>query len=258
MMMKGFRVSSLDQSQRRTFRSINQRSVVEQIIDTFKDLLMHGDLKAGQRLPSEQQLAAELGVGRSALREAMKVMQALGVVDIRQGDGTYIVSGASPSMLNPLVFAILLESDAGDDLFELRRLIEIGYCELASHNARPDDWKRIEAAAAALENYADEPNPDHARLTELDLEFHYAVIEATHNPLVIRIGRSVEELFFGSVQDTYMYQWDNTNWAIQSHRRIMSAIRDGRADEIRSAINDSLVYWKEELKKKKDKKTDDV
>ncbi len=230
-----------------TFQSINQKGVVEQIIENFKQSLIKGELKPGQRLPSELELSQQLGVGRSAVREAMKVLQALGVIHIRQGDGTYIVEGTTATTLSPLVFAIMLESSLGNDLFELRRLIEVGYCELATQNAKEADWQRIETAAAALESYVLQPTFDYQVLTELDLHFHYAVIDATHNPLVIRISRTVEELFFVSVHKTYLARWNNTEWAIKSHRSIMAAMREKNSEAIRSAIDSSLIYWKEEL-----------
>lgn len=227
------------------FSSIQQPSIVEQIIQSVKQSIINGELQPGQRLPSELELSRQLGVGRGAVREAMKVLQALGVVTIRQGDGTYIVDGTTPTMLSPLVFAILLETNTTMDLFELRRLLEIGYCELAARNATEEDWTRIEAAARALEDYAKTEQVDET--VRLDLDFHYAILESTHNPLVIRIGRTVEDLFFASIRKTYLARHDNIRWAIDSHREILEAMRDGSSDKIRMAIDNSLIYWKEEV-----------
>lgn len=230
-----------------TLKPIHQPSVVEQIIESIKDALIRGELRPGQRLPSELELSRQLGVGRSAVREALKVMQALGVVDIRHGNGTYVVEGASPTMLSPLVFAVMLESGMSDELFELRVMNEIGYCELAAKNAQDEDWVQIEAAAKALEDYIASGKRDLDTLIHLDLNFHYTVLEATHNPLVIKIGRTVEELFFVPIRDTYLARHDNVDWAMQSHRNIIAALRDGRPTEIRKAIESSLQIWREEV-----------
>jgi GntR family transcriptional regulator, transcriptional repressor for pyruvate dehydrogenase complex len=231
------------------FQSIHQPSVVEQIIETFKQSIIHGDLRPGQRLPSELELSRQLGVGRSAVRESMKVLQALGVITIRQGDGTYIVDSASPKMLSPLVFAVMLEAGMTIELFELRVLIEIGYCELAAEKATLEDWQLMEQAAKDLEDYVATGERDIDTLIRLDLAFHSSVLEATHNPLVIRIGCTVEELFFVPMRDTYIARTDNVQWAIKSHREILDVLHDGSPTAIRKVIEDSLVYWKEEVKK---------
>ena len=230
-----------------TFKAIRQPSVVELIIDNVANALMRGELKAGDRLPSEMELAQQLGAGRSAVREAMKVLEALGVIDIRRGNGTYIVDSPSPALLSPLVFAIMLEANDTEELFELRRLIEIGYCELTAQKANSTDWLKIEGAAKTLEDYIERGEHNIDQLVRLDLEFHFAVLDATHNPLVIKIGRAVEELFFASIRNTYVSREDNMRWAIVSHRNIISAMREGEPETIRLAIERSLLYWKEEV-----------
>jgi GntR family transcriptional repressor for pyruvate dehydrogenase complex len=231
------------------FQSIHQRSVVDTIIETFKQALIDGELEPGQKLPSEAELGQQFGVGRSAIREAMKILQALGVVTIQQGNGTYIVDKPSPTMLSPLVFAIMLESGMSSELVDLRRIIEIGYCELAAKNATNADWERIEEAASAHATYASQPNPDVEQLVLLDLEFHRTILDASHNALVIRMGHAIEELFFASLRNTYIAVADNREKSVRFHREIVSAIRDGDPVKIHQAVEGSLIYWREEVKK---------
>ena len=190
-----------------------------------------------------------MGVSRGSVREAMKVLSALGVVRIRQGDGTYLVDTPSSTVLSPLVFAVLLDSGTNSELFELRVLLQTDYCELAARKASKGDWARIEQAAKALEDYADGPDLDTDTLVQLDLGFHFAVLEATHNPLVIRISRTIEELFFASIRGTYLHKAENIQWAIQSHRSIMQAIRKGDPELIRQTVEHSLMHWKDEVEK---------
>lgn len=231
------------------FQNIQQRSVVDTIIETFKQALISGELKPGQRLPSEAELVKQFGVGRSAIREAMKILQALGVVRIQQGNGTYIVDEPSPTMLNPLIFAMLLETGMSSNLVELRRLMEIGYCELAAQHATEADWDTIEAAALAHADYARQPDPDIEHLARLDLEFHRAILNASHNALVIQLGHAIEELFFAAMRNTYLAITDNFEQSIRFHREIIDAIRAADPTQIHQAIEDSLIYWREEVKK---------
>jgi GntR family transcriptional repressor for pyruvate dehydrogenase complex len=231
------------------FQSVRQASVVDQIIENFKQALVHGEIKRGQRLPSEAELCDQFGVGRSAIREAMKILQALGVVTIQQGNGTYIVDQSSPSMLNPLVFAIMLEAGMSTDLVELRRLMEIGYCELAAYHATEEDWSHIEQAAQAHADYARAPDPEVGELVRLDLEFHRTILEASHNSLVINLGHAIEELFFASMHNTYVAVADNLDKSVCFHREIVNAIRDKDPIKIHQAVESSLIHWKEEVKK---------
>lgn len=231
------------------FQSIQQRSVVDTIIETFKQALINGELKPGQKLPSEAELVQQFGVGRSAIREAMKILQALGVVRIQQGNGTYIVDKPSPATLNPLIFAVMLESGMSPDLVDLRRIIEFGYCELAAQNATSDDWDRIEGAAQAHADYAGQPDSDVEKLAWLDLEFHRSILNASHNALVIRLGHAIEELFFASMKNTYISVSDNLEKSVRFHREIVSAIRDSDPVKIHQAIEGSLIHWREEVQK---------
>lgn len=230
------------------FQSIQQPTVVDQIIEIIKDALIQGELSSGQKLPSEPELARQLGVGRSAVREALKVLQAIGVVESRRGSGTYIVDEPSARLLNPLSFAIMLGTDVSSELIELRVMIEIGYCELAASQATDEDLKDIEQTAKSLEaSFAD--GIGHEKLAHLDLEFHYAILEATHNPLVQKIGRTVEELFFSSIRDTFR-EPDNVKQAIRAHNDIIQALRSRDLQQIRTAIVNSLnnTPWKDEVK----------
>jgi GntR family transcriptional repressor for pyruvate dehydrogenase complex len=229
-----------------SFRAINRASVVERIIQTFEHALVQGELNPGQRLPSESELTEQLGVGRTALREAMKMLEALGVVRIQQGDGTYIADSPSPTLLNPLIFAILLEAETGIEFLELRLLVQAGYCQLAARKASTEDWEQIEEAAQAWEACARQPDRDVDRLTQLDLDFHFAILEATHNPLVIRIGRTIEELFLTWIHTT-LSKIEGLEWGIEGHRNILQALREGDCGTIYKVVAESLTYWGKEV-----------
>lgn len=231
------------------FGQIATPSVVDQIIETIKQALIRGELRPGERLPSEPELAQQLGVGRSAVREAMKIMEALGVVKIRHGSGTFVASEPSDNMLSPLVFALMLEGDMTIEFVDLRMSTQLSYCTLAAQNATAEDWQAIEDAARAFEQFANVSKDAIETLTKLDLNFHYAILEATNNPLIIKLGRTVEELFFTSIQNT-LASFDQPNIAFKHHRDIIQAMRSGNVSEIKKAIELSLVLWRKEVEDK--------
>lgn len=228
-----------------SFRSIQQPSVVEQIIETFKQSIMSGELVPGQRLPSELELSQQLGVGRSAVREAMKILEAMGAVTIQQGNGTFIAEKPSSKLLNPLMFAIMLETGVASEFYELRYSTQVSYCELAAQKATDDDWEKIEQAATALENFVKKPEHDTQILADLDFAFHAVILEATHNPLVQKIGLTVEELFFRS----FYKSMSGSGNIVRHHHLIIDALRDGNPLRIREAVATSLEYWKDEVQK---------
>lgn len=229
-----------------TFRSLKRSNVVEDIIESFKQSIIQGNLVPGQRLPSEAELVEQFGVGRGTLREAMKKLEALGVVNIQRGDGTYIVDKPSSALLTPLEFALMLEARVGVDLVELRSLIEVGYCQLAALKATENDWARIDAAQRAYADYANSLERDVDMHTKLDLEFHFAMIDATHNPLVISVAQTVEKIFFASIRSTLTKSagWE---YGIEAHKSVIHAMRSGNPEDIRRAVVESLSYWAEEV-----------
>ena len=232
-----------------TFQAIKRSKAVEDVLDAFKGAIIRGELRPGQRVPSETKLAEDLGLGRGTIREAMKMLEALGAVRIQQGDGTYVADKPSSTLLSPLVFAILLESNVGSELLELRALFQVGYCQLAAAKAKQDDWRSVEAAGEAFSKYARSPKRDVEELTRLDLDFHFAILDATHNPLVIKIGRTVEEIFFASIRST-LSGMENLEWAIESHRNVIAKMKAGDGDQIYRAVVASLAAWGSEVEKR--------
>lgn len=216
------------------------KTVVERIIDHVTEALIEGRLKPGQQLPAEKDLAEQFDVSRNALREAMKILQALGVVEVQHGTGTFIAETVSPHLLNPLVFAMLLEANFSMDLIELRLFTETGYYVLAARNATEDDWGRIEAAQQAMAAYATAPDFDPAHYADLDMAFHDAILDATHNPLVKKIGRAVEKLFYPALKKAFADP-KNRNDPLESHRWIVKALRKGDIVDIQAAIERSLL-----------------
>jgi len=232
-----------------SFKTIKRPSVVEEIIDIFKNKLINGEIKPGEKLPPESQLMAQLGIGRTALRESMKMLSALGVIEVRQGDGTYVVEGASSKSLDPMVFAILLESGMSRELLELRTLLEIGYCQLAAEKANPNELAYIEEAANEFENKITDKDLNPDELTRADLEFHFRIIEVTRNPFIIRISRAVEELFFSSIRNT-ISKMEGQRWGVEGHRNIFNAIKANDAIWIKEAVIISLDRWSKDLEVK--------
>ncbi|WP_066829810.1 FadR/GntR family transcriptional regulator [Collinsella ihumii] len=145
--------------------SLRTKNISKIIIERVATSLATGELQPGERLPSEEEFAARLGVGRSSVREAIKILEAYGVVEIRRADGTYIVDEFHGGMLKPLVFGILLRRGNGRDMLELcERVIGLAVPDMA---ASPDA-SAIGAAFSELKDASLEaPDAVASALTQL-------------------------------------------------------------------------------------------
>lgn len=235
----------------KSFKSVKRNGIPDDIIEIIKQSLITDELTPGQRLPSETDLMEQFGVSRNSLREAIKMLEALGVVDIRRGDGTYIASESSSRNLRPLIFALLLKTNTTKNLTELRTVTQIGYCHLARTNATDKDMQLIRTSAKAWEDEATKDEPDYDLLIQLDLQFHKNIIRATHNDLVTILAETVEEMFFHSVTEAHTHS-DVIKFGIKGHRRIVDALEAHDRNEITEAVSDSLTYWREQFVKNKE------
>ncbi len=222
------------------FKSIkSQPTVVEQVIENIATALIEGRLKPGQQLPSEKDLADTFGVSRNAVREATKILQALGVVEVQHGVGTFVANEVSAHMLNPLVFALLIDANLSVELVELRLSTEVGYFMMAAMHATDEDWVAIEEAMVAMERFAEQTPVDAAQYAALDLAFHYAILDATHNPLIIRVGRTIERMFQPALRTAFADPANHQD-PLTNHRQIVAALQSGDMNQIHAAVDMSL------------------
>jgi GntR family transcriptional repressor for pyruvate dehydrogenase complex len=219
---------------------VDKESVVTLALARIKDALLRKALRPGDYLPSETELAKTLRIGKSSVREAVKMLQAMGVVEVRRGQGTIVRRHPGPDFLSPLVFQLIMESGYPDDLIELRLMFEPAYAVMAMERATAEDQEGIRKAKERLERSVESGRP----AAECDIAFHLAILKATKNPLVIRIGETIFELFKPSISVSMRHI---AHRAIQDHRRIFEAFRSGDAAQLRTAVLKSYDGWKESL-----------
>lgn len=222
------------------FQTVQRANAVEDVIQSFQQALFNGNLKPGEKLPSEVELCQQFGVGRGTVREAMKMLSAMGVVEIRRGDGTYVCQSISPKVINPLLFAVLMESSDVDDLYEFRRMIDVGYSQIAAAKATDEDFAHMAALIDELQAYRASGEQDEEKLMQLDLSFHCAVLEATKSPLVIKIGQMVMEMFRETVKQAISTP-GGVGWTIEQHQRLLAALQSRDPQQVRKAVEIGLT-----------------
>ena len=217
-------------------KPLTQNSVVLRIINRIKEALINKELKPGDYLPTEAELMKNLGVSKTSLREAIKMLQALGVVDVKRGHGTKIREHPADSMIDPLIFQLILENEEPKYLIELRMMFEPAFTLMAMKKANQEDLEKIRNA---LEQFETDVH-DGTSTVGKDVAFHLAILESTHNPLVIRIGETIYKLFNASIEKALKTDYHK---AKRYHRRIFSAFCEKDQQRLLEALYESFSQW---------------
>ena len=197
-------------------------ALTDDVIAKIRDMIVQGRLKAGDRLPREADLAGELGISRNSLREAVRALSAMRILDVRQGDGTYVTSLEPDMLMATLSFVTDFHQDAGVlQLFQVRRALEQMAAEMAA-------TRMSEAEAQDLLDLASDlgAEPDLTALVANDIEFHHRIAAASGNPMLC----SLIDGFAGRTQRARIWrgltQDDAVGRTVREHQGIASAIRD--------------------------------
>jgi len=220
--------------------SLQRSSVAFQLLERIKSALIRGDLKPGDYLPSETELTQSLGIGKSSVREAIKMLQAIGIVEVRRGQGTIIRREPGDPLVDPMAFGMILARGMTRDVLEFRMMFEPAYTLQAMDNAIEEDHRRIQKAIDDMEvAIANAEQTSHH-----DVSFHRAILYATHNPMTIRVGQTLLELIEAALE-TSMQTLPET--ALNDHKAIYAAFLARDTERVRQAIEQSAQSWETNL-----------
>jgi GntR family transcriptional repressor for pyruvate dehydrogenase complex len=200
--------------------------VTDIAIEKIKEMLVSGELRPGERLPREADLAQRLGLSRSSLREAVRALSLVRILDVRQGDGTYVTSLESDVLLDAMSFVVDLHQDHGVlHVLEARRVLEAAVAALAAHNIEDGELSELrrlidEAGdCATVEEFVDN-----------DLEFHRAIARASRNPVLASLLDSVSTRTSRARIWRGITQSGATERTRTEHRAIVAALEDHQPD----------------------------
>ncbi|GHV61892.1 GntR family transcriptional regulator [Spirochaetia bacterium] len=218
-----------------------KEKVTDLVLIQIKDSLKRGELKPGDKLPGTSELAAKMGVGISSVREAIKMLESLGAVESRQGEGTFVSTTCRDGAANAFEIQFMLLPRTAEYLVQFRGLYETAYTQLAMEQASPADLDQVEAIVAALEEKVKRLPPDALVETRDELDFHRSVLYCTHNPYVIKIGEVALELFFDAVQNLLAPL--KINDAAEDHRSILKALRSKDTALLQKVFHHNIPAW---------------
>lgn len=180
------------------YKKIKPKKIYEEVAEIIYEMIRTGQLNAGDKLDSVQQLAEKFQVGRSAVREALTSLRAMGLVEMRQGEGTFVKEFEKDQITFPLSTAILMNKKDIANLVEVRKIIEIGTARAAATKRTDEDLLAIERALAEMKNAG-----GNEELGEkADLKFHLAIAESSQNPLLFNLMERVSGLMVETMRET--------------------------------------------------------
>jgi GntR family transcriptional repressor for pyruvate dehydrogenase complex len=229
------------------YRRIRPYKVTEEIVAQIKSLIKDGTLHPGEQLPSERILCGLLGVGRSSIREAINVLEALGFLEIKNRKGVFVRSVSSPLVYDPLVQ--ILQEDKGKlgDLYGLRKDIELASSYLAAKLRTKKDLARMKEFLKRMEREA----PAYSRSSVRDdLGYHLAIAQASGNFLRVHILRNIFDLAgdFYRVSAERITRGGEIYTVIEQHERLFQAIEEMDQDGARARMEEHLTYGEEKWK----------
>lgn len=221
-------------------RQAEKTTLYEDIVEQLRGLIANGNLKPGDRLPSERQLCEELGVSRAILREALKGLDLMGVVQIKHGGGTFVREDINARLVaQPLRF-ISIDAEMGKTILELletREAIESVSTGLAAKRITRNQIDDIKAGFWKMKSAFDREDWD--TMSKIDMEFHIALCEASGNSILYQIEKSIQSMLLKAMETTIYIPTAGT-LAIEYHEKIINAICDHDAETAQGLMTEHI------------------
>ena len=225
--------------------SLANKSVVERIVDQITNAIINGELKPGDKIPTEPELCETFNVGRNSVREAIKILEAYGVVEIRRADGTYIRQEYNYKMLYPILYGIILQKDSKQQLIELRKVIDLGILQEAMKLMGDQEFEELEIEIRNMEEEIKKEEPSSVKIFEADVRFHSVLVDVMKNDLLDSIAYYVDKITRQTRVLTidYMLERGHREEFVTLHRDMLDMLRNKREDQIPEIVERHYQYW---------------
>jgi len=221
-------------------KPISPKRISDQVFDQLRELIFRGDIRPGQKIMTERELAQALNVSRNSVREAINKLVTLRFLEQRQGQGTFVRS-IDEAVKIPLATVMETQDASLIDLMEMRMGIECVAASLAAQRANASDLETIEKAIGEMER----DTAGGGLGTEGDLAFHMAIAWATKNPLQVYIMKNVSDFLHVGIRGNLLHLYedpDNIVEILKQHNAIFAAIRSGDADAAYNTMKNHINY----------------
>jgi DNA-binding FadR family transcriptional regulator len=227
--------------------AVRSPTLSKKISDTLIRRIVRGEIQPGDAMPSEGDLATQFDVSRPVIREAVKELAVIGLVESRQGRSTRVSSESEWNQFDARVLDARSEVGAVDgvllQLLELRRIVETGAAGLAASRRSKADLEKMGAAIKEMDAYLSDPE----QFTEADIRFHDALIRASGNALLVRLIELIGPLLRVGRRMSLERRPDGPTESLKGHRKVLRAVKAAEVDKARQAMREHLS-WTADLK----------
>lgn len=228
------------------FSTVTPRKIPDVVYKQLVSLIANGRLKPGEKLPSERDMAADMGVSRQSIREAINKAKTVGLIEVRQGGSTVVVSSIKEHLKTPL--AIILEEQAEKilEFLDIRKLFESWCAEKAAAAAKPADLRTMLDLLQRME----ELQPGEAAWEKADLSFHSAIAAASHNLIAIHIMEGLKSSFNSYFKaKKFALGPDRKDLLHRQHQGVFMAIKQKNQQAAKDRMLEHLEYVEEVIRR---------
>ncbi|HDQ13482.1 MAG TPA: FadR family transcriptional regulator [Sediminispirochaeta sp.] len=219
-----------------TFERIETKKIYRRVNDQIQQLILSGQLKIGDRLPAERQLSEQLGVSRNSIREALRSLEILGLIESKQGEGNFIVDRIAESFFEPLSILFKLHDGNFQDILEIRLILEVEAAALAAERIDEDAKRQLQLLLEKLTACTEERD-----CVEIDRMIHYRIAEATKNYLIIVFLEGISGILtrhIKNAREAILSAMHQRGILIDIHSRVIDAIIDNDPDAARTRMRE--------------------
>lgn len=226
-------------------KPVGRGSVVDIVVDQIKSLIMNEEIGPGDKIPTEVELMEQLNVGRNSVREAIKMLTALGILEVKRGQGTFVATTVKPSVFDPFIFSMMIQPKTNKDLYEFRLMYDTMVGLTVMNNGTDEEFQTLKDNVDLMEkSYEDKLHLDNTDYyAQMDTDFHRILLNATHNPLIIQMGEGILGLFQRYIRKS-IAQEGGIGRSIANHRNILRSLEEQDPSHVVKDIESTLGEWK--------------
>lgn len=224
-----------------TLPHLGASSLRDRVLEVLEQRILDGSFAAGGRLPTELELVKQLGVSRTVVRDALRVLEARGLIEIRRGSGTRVRETTADAYMNAAATLLIRSDLTVGDLLDARAALESHLAVLAARNREPENVERMSAALEAFAAAVDRRDP--AAAARGHVEFHTELMRATRLPaLDILVGPLQQMMLATSLVPSGIEPDDPRGWRVETHRALFVAVESQSLDAVEAALAEHWTY----------------
>lgn len=230
------------------FKPIKPKKIYEEIVSQLQKMMVEGRYNPGDKLPSEREMAEILGVSRPSVREAITALAAMGILEVRPGEGTFVAHTSDRETIKSLAMILAIERNSLAELMEVRRILECEAAAMAAQRATEEDIELMEYLLGNMKDTAERREQS----VEFDLQFHFAVAQATHNRVLHRLINTLDEMMHQTFLTNRHEMYSSPGVArriINEHQAILDGIKQGQPGAAQQGMASHLSHVQKGLER---------